>query len=318
MTDEANGRREKVIQIVLVALLATSILCINVVNVADRTVFEADHTSDAFAEADVPERLTESIREEIVRKYVDRGVEEETARQLATVAVTEEQVRAEINRSIEHAYAYITGERSDPGIRLDLQGSRGRLMNGTDDPEILGAVNQTVPEAIVIHESAAGGPLDTARTAHGALPVLTGIATLVALAVVGAFAYTLDSRRLVAYRTGAGIAVAGLASILIGLLVVGVIRLVNVSTEGSSYVDAAVAIDGISRAVESATITLLGQSAFLLVIGLAIVGIIRYSDEHSTVEIQDEGTVTSQAAGSAGPEGQSAEDEPAPTSDDTG
>lgn len=278
MTDEANDRRERTIQILLVALLATSILCINVVNVADRTVFEADHTSEAFAEADVPERLTESIREEIVRKYVERGVEEETARDLANASVTEEHVRVEIDRSIGDAYAYITGERSDPGIRLDLQVARERLVNRTDDPEIAGAVNETVPEAIVIHESAAGGPLDTARTAHGALPVLTGLATLLALAVVGAFAYRLDSRRLVAYRTGSGIAIAGVASILVGLLVVVVIRVVNVSTEGSSYVDAAVAIDGISRAVESAMFTLVAQSAFLLVIGLAIVWLTRDSD----------------------------------------
>lgn len=318
MTEEASERRERILQLLLVVLLATSIFCINVVNVADRTVFEADHTSDAFAEADVPERLTESIREEIVRKYVDREVEEETARQLATASVTEEQVRAEIDGSIEDAYAYITGERSDPGIRLDLQGARARLVNRTDDPEIIGAVNQTVPEAIVIHESAAGGPLDTARTAHAAVPVLIGIATLLALAVVGALAHTLESRRLVAYRTGVAIAAAGLVSILIGLLVVVVIRLVNVSTEGSSYVDAAVAVDGISQAVESAIFTLLGQSAFLLVIGLAIVGIIRYSDENAALDIQNEKSATSQDDGPGGAEGLSADDDTAPTSDDTG
>ena len=268
--DDPGNKR---LQWFLVALLVVSIVGINMVNVADRTILQSDDTKTAFEDEDVYEQLTVEMQANVTQSLNGSVLDEQEAAHLVQESLTEEYVRSEVDRNIEDTYAFLNAERADVQFELEMEQVRESMKEEADEQVVRQEVNETIPVTVIIDDDVDSGPLGTARGATSQLPLLTGGLTLLALVLLGGLLYTVDSYRTVAVKTGSAIGIAGGVSLLLGVIGLVAFRFITFSTEVATDIDPKIIFDGITSAFESAIYSLLGQSALLLVIGVVLVGV---------------------------------------------
>ncbi len=264
--DTDEHRRKRTLAVALVGLLAVALFSVNLITIGQQTVLSESHVVESFDDENVYADVTVALREDFTEGL---STTNETAA-LAETGFPTNYTRGEIDRNIRDVYAFLDGERATADVSLNYTTVRQRLRSADTTAETQQAINETLPERIIIEESLDEGSLSLLRPVVGNIQRLFLVSAVLVLVSVGVVIYRSRSYQQTAKRTGVAVSVAAVLSLLTGAVLFVLLSVTSAPPPAEGEIDPELVFAGIFGALESAIVSLLLQSLGLLALGLAL------------------------------------------------
>ncbi len=268
---------KKIVTTSLLAIFIISFVTLNTVNVVHQDLLDQKQTTSTLNDTEFYDRLTVGLQQELATNISKATSDDMDANDLVSSAITEEYTQTVVNDNIAEVYAFIDGNRTNADIRWELTGAEQRLASEIDDPAVQQDVNATVPAVVVIEEDVATGPIGATKTVINTFPQIIISCVLGILFVLGAEVYRGNSYQTLFRRTGIGISIASVATFLLSITLLVLLRAVSLSFEGDVAIDPTIISEGLSQIIANAVYTLIQQSFLLLLVGLVFILLSRTS-----------------------------------------